>query len=55
MGKAEQTATKVSPQVAASDASAIAEVDGRLVQTEKGLAVATGTDVYVVAVGTCRI
>jgi hypothetical protein len=26
----------------------VAEIDGRLVQTEKGLAVATGTDAYVV-------
>ncbi len=47
MGQAEQTETKASPQGAASDA--VTEIDGRLVQTEKGLAVVTGTDAYVVA------
>ncbi len=45
MGQGEQTETKAPPRVAA----AVAEIDGRLVQTEKGLAVATGTDAYVVA------
>jgi hypothetical protein len=27
----------------------MAEIDGRLIQTEKGMAVVTGTDAYVVA------
>ncbi len=49
MGQAEQSETKASPQVAASAAAEVAEIDGRLVQTEKGLAVATGTDAYLVA------
>lgn len=47
IGQGEQSETKAPHQVAASDA--VAEIDGRLVQTEKGLAVATGTDAYVVA------
>ncbi len=49
MGQADQTQTEASPQVAASAAAEVAEIDGRVVQTEKGLAVATGTDAYVVA------
>ena len=49
IGQGEQSETKAPHQVAASDAAAVAEIDGRLVQTEKGLAVATGTDAYVVA------
>ena len=49
MGQVEQTETEASTQVAASGAAVVAEIDGRLVQTEKGLAVATGTDAYVVA------
>ena len=49
MGQVEQSETKASPQVAASAAAEVAEIDGRLVQTEKGLALATGTDAYVVA------
>lgn len=49
VGQAEQTETEAAPRVAASDAAEVAEIDGRLVQTEKGLAVVTGTDSYVVA------
>jgi len=49
MGQVEQSETKASPQLAASDAAEVAEIDGRLVQTEKGLTLATGTDAYVVA------
>jgi len=49
MGQAEQTQTEASPQVAASAGAEVAEIDGRLVQTEKGLTLATGTDAYVVA------
>ena len=49
IGKVEQTETKASPQVAASAQTEVAEVDGRLVQTEKGLTIVTGTDAYVVA------
>ena len=43
MGQSEQNETKASP------AAEVAEIDGRLVQTEKGLAVVTGTNAYVVA------
>ncbi len=32
-----------------SDPTEMAEIDGRLIQTDKGLAVDTGTDAYVVA------
>ena len=49
MGQADQNETKASRQAAVSSAAKVAEIDGRLVQTEKGLAVATGTDAYVVA------
>ena len=49
MGQVEQSETKASPQVATSAAAEVAEIDGRLVHTEKGLAVATGTDAYLVA------
>jgi hypothetical protein len=33
----------------ASDPTEVAEIDGRLIQTEKGMAVVTDTDAYVVA------
>ncbi|MBR9985813.1 MAG: hypothetical protein KFF68_07880 [Desulfosarcina sp.] len=49
MGQAEKSGTEASSQEAASAAAEVAEIDGRLVQTEKGLALATGTDAYVVA------
>jgi hypothetical protein len=49
VGQVEQTETKGSTQVAVPSTAEVAEVDGRLVQTEKGLTLATGTDAYVVA------
>lgn len=49
VGQVEQTETKASAQVAVPSTAEVAEIDGRLVQTEKGLALATGTDAYVVA------
>jgi hypothetical protein len=49
IGQADQTETQAAPQVAASAQPEVAEIDGRLVQTEKGLTIVTGTDAYVVA------
>jgi hypothetical protein len=49
IGQVDQTEKKASSQVAASAQTEVTEIDGRLIQTEKGLAIATGTDAYVVA------
>ena len=48
IGQADQAETKAASHVAASAPTEVTEIDGRLVQTEKGLAIVTGTDAYVV-------
>ena len=45
----EQSEGQTQAQEATSAQTEIAEIDGQLIQTEKGLAIATGTDAYVVA------
>ena len=44
----EETEAQTAPQVAASAPIESAEIDGMLTQTEKGLAIFTGTDSYIV-------
>ena len=48
-GQVEQKESQAQPQVAASAPVEPAEIDGTLTQTERGLAVVTDTDTYIVA------
>lgn len=47
-GQVEPTETKPPSQVAESASAELAEIDGTLTQTEKGLAIVTDTETYVV-------
>jgi hypothetical protein len=49
MEKVEQTETQALSQTVASAPTESAEIAGALMQTEKGLAIVTGTDTYIVA------
>ena len=49
VAQVEQSEAQALAQEATSAPSEVTEIDGRLIQTEKGLAIATGTDAYVVA------
>ena len=48
-GKVEQEQSQAQPQVATSTQTEPAEIDGILMQTEKGLAIVTDKDTYIVA------
>ncbi len=48
-GQVKKTETQASSQVASSAPAGSAEIAGMLMQTEKGLAIVTGTDTYVLA------
>ena len=48
-GKVEQSESKAPAQVATSAPAEPTEIDGTLTQTEKGLALVTDTDIYIVA------
>jgi type IV pilus biogenesis protein CpaD/CtpE len=48
-GKVEQEQSQSQPQVATSAQTEPTEIDGILTQTEKGLAIVTETDTYIVA------